>query len=215
MRVRIVHYAPVRLHEKTSSLGSILVILNAVLSAPTWAQPASSVDLILIMSELRYLKGYPEALHAQVQTLIAQDRLGEYLLKKYPKRHQILSDNALYDFANNLKKQFMRNAPPLEKVFYDSKIKVIEHALGQHHYVSRVQGGKLKASNFIKIASVFKSGHEGFLRMILAHELAHFKEKEHSKAFYQLCRHIEPDYHQLELDTRLYLLHLDMVGELY
>lgn len=167
------------------------------------------------MSALRYLNGYPDTIKAQVETLIEKDRLGEYLLKNHPSPHQFLSDTALYDFANDLKRRFMKNAPPLEKVFYDSKIKVIEHALGQHHYVSRVQGGKLKASNFIKISSVFKQAPEGFLRMILAHELAHFKEKEHNKTFYQLCRHIEPDYHQLELDTRLYLVHLELKGPLY
>jgi predicted metal-dependent hydrolase len=48
-----------------------------------------------------------------------------------------------------------------------------------------------------------------FLRMIVVHELAHLKEYAHNKAFYQLCTHMEPDYHQLEFDTRLYLTHLD------
>jgi hypothetical protein len=46
------------------------------------------------------------------------------------------------------------------------------------------------------------------------HELAHLKEREHGKAFYQLCVHMEPDYHQLEFDLRLYLTHLDTVGTL-
>lgn len=39
-----------------------------------------------------------------------------------------------------------------------------------------------------------------FLRMIVVHELAHLKEKEHSKPFYQLCEHMEPAYQQLEFD---------------
>jgi hypothetical protein len=51
--------------------------------------------------------------------------------------------------------------------------------------------------------------------MIVVHELAHIKEKEHNKAFYKLCMHMEPDYHQLEFDTRLYLTHLELFGELY
>jgi predicted metal-dependent hydrolase len=42
--------------------------------------------------------------------------------------------------------------------------------------------------------------------MIVVHELAHLKEKEHNKAFYQLCCHMEPQYHQLEFDMRLWLL---------
>ena len=41
------------------------------------------------------------------------------------------------------------------------------------------------------------------------HELAHLREKSHDKAFYQLCTHMAPDYHQLEFDLRLYLTHLD------
>ncbi|MEY2840399.1 MAG: hypothetical protein RJB60_2698, partial [Pseudomonadota bacterium] len=37
-------------------------------------------------------------------------------------------------------------------------------------------------------------------------ELAHLKEKDHGKAFYQLCTHMEPNYHQYEFDLRLYLV---------
>lgn len=44
--------------------------------------------------------------------------------------------------------------------------------------------------------------------MIVAHELAHLKEADHNKAFYQLCNHMRPDYHQLEFDLRLYLTQL-------
>jgi UTP pyrophosphatase len=41
--------------------------------------------------------------------------------------------------------------------------------------------------------------------MIVVHELAHLKEREHDKAFYALCLHMEPDYPQLEFDLRLWL----------
>jgi predicted metal-dependent hydrolase len=109
----------------------------------------------------------------------------------------------------------MNNAQPLNRAHYDSKIKVIQHALGQHHYITRVQGNKTKTVNEIKIASVFCIAPEAFLKMIVVHELAHFKEKEHNKSFYQLCRHMEPNYHQYEFDLRLYLTHLDLYGELY
>jgi len=42
------------------------------------------------------------------------------------------------------------------------------------------------------------------------HELAHLKEREHGKAFYALCLHMEPDYHQLEFDLRLWLTARDL-----
>jgi len=38
--------------------------------------------------------------------------------------------------------------------------------------------------------------------MIVVHEPAHLRHGEHDKAFYQLCRHMEPDYRQLEFDLR-------------
>ena len=60
-----------------------------------------------------------------------------------------------------------------------------------------MQGGKLKAKAEIRVATVFRNAPEPFLRMIVVHELAHLKEKEHNKAFYQLCCHMEPQYHQL------------------
>jgi predicted metal-dependent hydrolase len=109
----------------------------------------------------------------------------------------------------------MRNASPISKVLYDTKIRDMHAALGTHTFVSRVQGGKIKAKNEIRISHVFKKVPESFLRMIVTHELAHIKEKEHNKAFYKLCTHIEPAYHQFEFDLRLYLTYRDRFGELY
>jgi hypothetical protein len=94
-------------------------------------------------------------------------------------------------------------------VAYDGKMHVIQHALGSHTFVSRVQGGRLKAKHEIRVASVFRTAPEEFLRMIVVHELAHLKEKDHNKAFYQLCAYMEPAYQQLEFDTRLYLTQLE------
>ena len=94
---------------------------------------------------------------------------------------------------------------------YDGKLQVMKHALGTHTAISRVHGGRLRASREIRIASVFRDAPADFLRMIVVHELAHLKEAEHDKAFYQLCTHMEPDYHQLEFDLRLYLTQLDLV----
>jgi predicted metal-dependent hydrolase len=50
---------------------------------------------------------------------------------------------------------------------------------------------------------------------ILEGKWPHFKEKEHNKAFYQLCRHMEPNYAQYEFDLRLYLTQLDLFGDIY
>jgi len=164
---------------------------------------------------LKYLAGYPADTLSQVAALIEEQRLSEVLLRKYPVAHQIRSDRQLYDYAVDLKNEFMSKAQPLSRVQYDSKIQVIQHALGQHHYISRVQGSKVKTVNEIRIASVFRVAPEAFLKMIVVHELAHFREKEHNKSFYQLCRHMEPHYHQYEFDLRLYLTQLDLIGEIY
>ncbi|WP_227136333.1 M48 metallopeptidase family protein [Kosakonia radicincitans] len=160
------------------------------------------------MNTLTYLQGYPESLLAQVTTLIEQNRLGEVLQKRYPLSHDITTDKALYQYTQEMKNQYLRNAAPVNKVMYDSKIHVLNNALGLHTAVSRVQGGKLKAKAEIRVATVFREAPEAFLRMIVVHELAHLKEKDHNKAFYQLCCHMEPQYHQLEFDTRLWLTHL-------
>lgn len=169
----------------------------------------------LTMAPLKYFIGYPAETINQVTQVITDMRLTEILLKKYPQTHNVRTDKQLYEFTVDLKNQFMSKAQPLNRAQYDSKIKVIQHALGQHHYITRVQGNKTKTANEIKIASVFRIAPEAFLKMIVVHELAHFKEKEHNKAFYQLCRHMEPNYHQYEFDLRLYLTQLDLFGEIY
>lgn len=161
------------------------------------------------MHELKYLAGYSEKIITQVQQLLAEDRLGSLLTRKYPATHDIRTDKALYDFTMGIKNQFLRTAQPLSKVAYNGKMHVIQHALGSHTFVSRVQGGRLKAKHEIRVASVFRTVPEEFLRMIVVHELAHLKEKDHNKAFYQLCEYMEPAYQQLEFDTRLYLTQLE------
>lgn len=156
-------------------------------------------------SRLRYLAGYPLHVLQQVQELIDQGKLGEVLARRYPDQHDVRSDAALYEYVMALKSQYMRQSDPINKVVYDNKLKVIQHALGTHTMVSRVQGGKLKAKREIRVASLFKQTAPEFLRMIVVHELAHLKEREHGKAFYQLCAHMEPQYHQYEFDLRLWL----------
>jgi len=147
--------------------------------------------------------------------MLDANRAGVWLLKRYPEPHQLSSERALYDYAQMMKNQFMRSSSPISKVIYDDKIHVINNALGLHTFVSRVQGKKLKAKNEIRISALFRAVPEPFLRMILAHELAHLREKEHNKAFYKLCAYMEPDYHQLEFEVRLYLAHLERYGAIW
>ena len=167
------------------------------------------------MHQLKYLAGYSPQITAQVAQLVAENRLGSVIVQRYPKAHDVRTDKALYDFTVTIKNEFMRTAQPLSRVAYDGKIQVIDDALGTHTFVSRVQGGKLKAKHEIRIASIFRDAPVEFLKMIVVHELAHLKEKEHNKAFYQLCAYMEPAYHQLEFDARLYLTHLETAGPIY
>ena len=154
---------------------------------------------------LRYLAGYPEDTLAQVRELIREGHLGERLLRRYAEPNAVRTDAALYDYTIALKTRFMRSAPPLAKVVYDNQLHVIQNALGTHSTVARVQGNKLKAKREIRVAGVFRDAPAEFLKMIVVHELAHMKERAHDKAFYALCMHMEPGYHQLEFDLRLYL----------
>jgi UTP pyrophosphatase len=160
----------------------------------------------------KYLAGYPSALVKQVHQLIEQDQLATILLQKYPAAHGIRTDKALYDYVSEIKNTYLRNVGQVSKVMFDSRLQVIRHALGTHTTVSRVQGAKLQAKREIRIASIFRDMPAEFLRMIVVHELAHMKEREHDKAFYQLCQHMEPDYHQFEFDLRAYLSHVEITG---
>ena len=163
---------------------------------------------------MKYLQGYPENVKAQVNDLMAQGQLGPMLLKKYAAMHGVRTDRALYGYVMALKNEFLRSSEPLSKIGFDAKLHVITHALGTHTSISRVQGSRLKSKREIRIATLFKDAPEAFLKMITVHELAHIKERAHDKAFYKLCTHMEPDYHQLEFDLRLSLTHMDASGPL-
>jgi predicted metal-dependent hydrolase len=155
--------------------------------------------------KLRYLQGYPPELLARVRQLVEAGRLAEAVTQRHREAHAVRDDRALYDYVNGLRSRHMKSAPPLAKVAYDPKLHVLRNALGTHSAVSRVQGGRLQAKREIRIAALFKEAPADFLRMIVVHELAHLREREHGKAFYALCLHMEPDYHRLELDLRLWL----------
>jgi predicted metal-dependent hydrolase len=162
------------------------------------------------MEELKYLGGYSEDTKSKVRLLLAQNRLGEVLSLRYTGAHDIKTDKALYGYVLDIKNRFLRNTEPLSKVLFDSRIKIDQQALGLHTAVSRVQGSRLKSKRELRVAPLFKDIPPAFLKMIVVHELAHLKEKDHDKAFYQLCLSMEPDYHQIEFDLRLYLTYLDL-----
>lgn len=155
---------------------------------------------------LRYIQGYPPSIIEQIEHMIASGRFSDWFQKRYPTNHQIKNEKALFDYAMAIKNQYMKKGAPISKVVYDGKIHLINNALGLHMFVSRPHGGKLKAKNEIRIASIFRQAPEPLLRMLVVHELAHLKEKEHNKSFYQLCCHMEPEYHQLEFDARLFMI---------
>ncbi len=161
------------------------------------------------MTPLKYLAHYPQPLQAQVRALLAGGRLGEWLADRHGEAHGVRTDRALYAYTVEMKDRYLRKAEPLHKVMFDNRLHVVRHALGTHTTVSRVQGSRLKASREIRIASVFRDAPAAFLKMIVVHELAHMKQADHDKAFYQLCMHMAPDYHQLEFDLRVYLTHLE------
>ena len=152
-----------------------------------------------------YLSGYPPDLLASAAELLAQGTVIATLSRRYGPPHTLHSDGALYEYVVQIKGRHMRSADPLSRVAYDNRLHVVRNALGMHTAVSRVQGGRLKAKREIRVAGLFRQVPEPLLRMIVVHELAHLKERSHDKAFYALCRHMEPADHQLEVDARLWL----------
>ncbi|WP_417069040.1 YgjP-like metallopeptidase domain-containing protein [Niveibacterium terrae] len=159
------------------------------------------------------LAGYPSELTEQILRLIAEDKLAALLRKKYPHVHEVRSDRALYDYVSALKSEFLRKSEPLSRICWDGTLHVIRNALGTHTTISRIQGGRLKAKREIRVSTLFREAPPEFLKMIVVHELAHQKERAHDKAFYQLCRHMEPAYHQYEFDFRAALCLIEASGQ--
>jgi len=166
-------------------------------------------------SPLKYLASYPSNITDKIQMMLDKDTLKQFLLQKHPEPHQIYNDKALREYVMNIKNRYLKKSNPLSQIKYDDKIHVINNALGLHTYVSRVQGSKLKSKNELRVGSIFKLSPEPFLNMIVVHELAHLKEKDHNKAFYKLCEHMLPNYHQLEFELRVYLTQLELKGAVY
>ena len=164
---------------------------------------------------LRYISGYSTELQTQVVGLIETKKLAVNLRQRYPEPHEYNSNKLLRTYTNQIKNTYLRSSERLSKVCFDDKLHLIHHALGTQSFISLAHGGKLKARRELRVSSLFKHCPEPLLRMIVVHELAHLKEKEHNQAFYRLCVHMEANYHQLEFDARLYLIHRELFGSLY
>jgi predicted metal-dependent hydrolase len=167
------------------------------------------------MNDLKYFQGYPGEVRDRVSRLIQENRLGDYLLEKYPRAHQVRTDRGLYDFTMEIRNSFLQKSRPPDRVVFDSGIKAHHDVMGLHSYIFKIHGSRIKTRNEIRISSVFKRAPLEFLRMVVVHELAHFREKEHNRAFYRLCEHMEPAYFQLEFDMLLYLTYLETNEPLY
>jgi predicted metal-dependent hydrolase len=154
---------------------------------------------------LHYLSGYPEQVLRRVRETLESGALRQRLAEEYPKPPEVTTHRLLHDYVMALKNEHLRRSDPLSKIAFDDRISTLQRALGLHSFVSRVQGAKLKAKHELLVASVLATTPPEFLRMVVVHELAHLKEKEHNKAFYQLCCHMEPNYEKYEVDLRLHL----------
>jgi hypothetical protein len=69
---------------------------------------------------------------------------------------------------------------------------VVQHALGKHTTISRIQGAKLKTKREIRVTNLCTKVPAEFLKMTVVHELAHLRQHNHDKESYQLCTYTEP-----------------------
>lgn len=157
------------------------------------------------MHDLPLLRGHDEATLERVRELLDAGRLGEYVARRYPERHPHTTNELLRRHVDELRRRHMKTAPRVAQVLYDDRLVAVEDALGLHTFESRAHGSRLRARSEIRIAGLFRDAAPEFLRMIVVHELAHLREREHNRAFYRLCTAMEPEYHQYEFDLRLLL----------
>lgn len=157
-----------------------------------------------------YIAHYPPATIERARQLVREGQLADAIAARCPEPHDVHTDSALREYTLALKSTHLRSSPPLSKVCYDQQLHVVHGALGTHTFVSRVQGARLKAKHELRVSHIFKEAPAQLLRMIVVHELAHIREKEHNKAFYALCEHMLPDYHALELYARLFLIEREL-----
>lgn len=162
----------------------------------------------------KFLKGYDSNLLTQVNKLIEENKLGDYLKSKYNMEKNLNNDKDLYNLGISIKNQYMKNVKTPDKIYFDNKIEFSNQALGLNSFIPKIQGKKIKIINDIKISSRFKKLPYEFTYNVLVHEIAHLKEKNHSKSFYMLCQNISPDYFQIDFDLRLYLTYNDIFKQI-
>lgn len=161
------------------------------------------------MSSLPLLAGYPPDLVEAAEALVASGRALVAIAERYPERHRVLSNKELGTYVQDLKARHLKGTPQLKSITYDKRLRSAHKALGLHTTRRRVHGASLRTTRELKVAAVFREAPAAFLRAIVVHELAHQKHADHDEAFYRLCCHMESDYHQLELDLRVWLSALD------
>lgn len=159
-----------------------------------------------------YLAGYPPKIVQRASELLDAGELGAAVAERYPDRHDVHSSKALANYVHDLKARYLKKAPKLNGAVYDDKLSTIENALGLHTTIHHPHGARVRQKRTIRIASLFKDAPPEFLRMVCVHELAHMKHADHDREFYRLCTHMEAEYHQYELDTRLWLIARESEG---
>lgn len=155
--------------------------------------------------DLAFLDEYPDKVQNKIRTIIEEDKLEAYLEDLYPEKHKINTDKALFEYVQDLRKKYMKKAAPAHKVVFEDKNETIFNALGDNinDLILFDNGHKIK--NVIRIAEFYQNAPVELFHMVVVHELAHIKEREHDNNFFRLCKHMDGDYDQHEFDLRLYL----------
>ena len=155
---------------------------------------------------LSFLDSYSKKIQNKIRTLIEDNELEDYIKDQYPENHNIKTDKALFSYAQEIRKKHMKKARPAHKVVFDEGDDNVYNALGDNINEKILADNGHKVKNVIRISSLFKDAPAELFHMVVVHELAHLKEREHSKNFFRLCEHMDPDYEQHEFDLRLYLI---------
>eukprot|EP01041_Mallomonas_annulata_P019653 gene19653-39081_t len=61
---------------------------------------------MVAMPTLRYLNGYPAETLDQVQRMLIDGRVGNWLTQRYPQAHGVRTDKVLYDYVQDLKSDY-------------------------------------------------------------------------------------------------------------